>query len=166
MIFLGSIRFKYCSITVEKCFSPFQCMPFGIIYAFCWHPVTSHNTCFNIVHCAAFLQVPFFKNTLRGDIAASCAGSKTPLFSHYRTKSFHPILDFRKLNIFLYRINYHLLTINAIIPSLLQHDLFYEIRSWVILSREISFLFLLGQWLFKHLVSAFGIGTVSLAYYM
>lgn len=107
-----------------------------------------------------------FQEHSKGDIAASSAGSKTPLISHYRTESFHPILDFRKLNLFLYRINYHLPTINAIIPSLLQHDLFYEIRSWVVLSREISFLFLLGQWLFKHIVSAFGIATVSLVYYM
>lgn len=83
--------------------------------------------------------------TLKGDIAASCAMSKPQVFSHYSMESFHSILDFRKLNVLLYRINYHLLTINAIILSLLQHDLFCKIHSWVILSREISFLFLLGS---------------------
>lgn len=103
---------------------------------------------------------------LKGDTAASCAVSKPQLFSHYRMKSLHPILDFRKQNIFLYRINYHLLTINAITLSLLQHDLLYKIRSWVILSREIPFIFGLGQWLFKHLVSAFGTATLSLTYCM
>lgn len=111
----------------------------------------------------SFIVLPscrYLKNVRRETLQLLVLWAKQ-LFSHYKVKSFHPIL-----NLFFYRINYHLLTINAIILSLLQHDLFYKIRSWVILSREISFLFLLGQWLFKHLVSAFVTATLSLTYNM
>lgn len=137
------------------------------MYVCFWHSIALQNSCCSIFHCAAFcLPVgTFFKKALREILQLLVLGAKH-LISHYIKKSFHPILDFRKLSIFLYRINYHLLTINAIIPSLLQHDLFYEIHRWVILSGEISFLFLLRQWLLKHFVPAFAIAPVSLARYM
>lgn len=164
--FLGSVHFKYCSNTVEKCVKPSLSPMFHFLSL--QNPKSSCTFNFLVVYLIPFILYSFWnfmsymymhvggilshcrtivlmffipnnfpclpvgtffcKKALKEILQFLVLGAKH-FISHYIKKSFHPILDLRKLNIFLYRINYHLLTINAIIPSLLRHDLFYKIHS-------------------------------------